>query len=366
MAIKLQKQKHSFDRLFFGLTVLFVFFGIVVIADASAPLAAKNFNDKFYFAKQQLIPASIGLLISLIVMNINYLFWEKVATFLFFGNIILMIMVFLPGVGVKLQGASRWVDLGFTLIQPSEFLKLTISMYLAKVASKNMKVMAFFVPFVISVSLIMLQPDLGTALVISGISMIQIFVSGVSMVPITLAGIAGTIIGTLLITFSDYRRARLEAFLAQTTNPLEGSYHIKQILLALGSGGIMGVGLGQSMQKYLFLPETATDSIFAILAEEVGFVGSFIVLSIFALLIYRGFKIILEAPDIFSKVLATGIVSWISIQIFLNVGSMVALIPLTGVPLPFVSYGGSALISLLIACGILLNISKNTKKTYEK
>lgn len=361
LTIKLQKQQKHIDRGFFGLTVFFATLGLLVIADASYPLAIKDFNNQFYFVSKQFWAVLVGMVLLVIFSKINFRFWEKVANYLFFANLILMLLVFLPGLGLKLQGASRWLDLGFASLQPSEFLKLTLAMYLAKVAAKKMHLAAFFLPVIIVCVLIMLQPDLGTTIVVGTISMIQIFVAGISMLPFFVFGGIGALAAFLLIIISPYRRARLETFLLQTTDPLGGSYHIKQILLALGSGGLWGVGLGQSRQKHLFLPETATDSIFAIFAEEVGFFGSVSFVILFGLLIYRGYRIALHAPNEFSQVLASGLVTWIAVQVFLNIGSMVAIIPLTGVPLPFVSYGGSAIVALLMACGILLNISKEAQ-----
>jgi len=272
-----------------------------------------------------------------------------------------MIMVFVPGVGVKLLGARRWVNFGGLTIQPSEFLKLTLAIYLAKVSARNKKLVSYLLPLVLAIFLIMLQPDLGTAIIVTAIGMTQIFISGVDLIPFFLSVIMGGILGFILIITSDYRRDRLLTFLEQTKDPLGKSYHIRQILIALGSGGFWGVGLGQSRQKYLFLPETATDSIFAIIAEEVGFLGASSLILTFAVFVLRGFKIAKNAPDTFSKILSFGFVSWMGFQFLLNVASMLALVPLTGVPLPFFSYGGSSLTATLIACGILLNISKYEK-----
>ena len=174
--------------------------------------------------------------------------------------------------------------------------------------------------------------------------------------------VASAVAGIILIITSDYRRDRLLTFLEQTQDPLGKGYHIRQILFALGSGGIFGVGLGQSRQKYLFLPEAATDSIFAVIAEELGFVGALILIILLLVFIYKALRIVANAPDKFSQVLSAGLITWIGGQIFLNIASMVALVPLTGSPLPFISYGGSSLVTVLIATGILLNISRYESK----
>ena len=294
-----------------------------------------------------------------VTSNIHYSFWKKIATPLFFGSLILLIAVLIPGVGQKFLGAKRWLILGPVSVQPSEIVKLTLILYLAKLAEKEKSALAFFLPPFIVAGLIMLQPDLGTTIVVMGIAFSQILISGVNFLHMAGALAIGALSSLLLIITSAYRRARLMTFLGQTQDPLGSDYHIRQILLALGSGGLWGVGLGASRQKYLFLPEAATDSIFAVIAEETGFLGGSVIIILFFALIMTGIKIAREAPDKFSQVLAVGIISWISFQTILNIGSVVGLTPLTGVPLPFFSYGGSALTMLLISTGILLNISKH-------
>jgi cell division protein FtsW len=297
----------------------------------------------------------------LVVSRIKYLFWQKIATPFFLISLIGLFLVFIPGLGINVLGASRWIDLGLFSFQPSEIIKLTLAIYLAKVYSKDMSSASYFVPVIVVAGLVMLQPDLGTTSIIVGLSMMQIFASGINLIRFAGAGIVGFLITLVLIMTSSYRRERLMTFLKISQDPLDEGYHIRQILLALGSGGFWGVGLGQSRQKFLFLPETATDSIFAVIAEEIGFIGSFIFISLFVFLIYRGIVIAKKAPDKFSFLLAVGIISWIAVQTFLNIASMVALVPLTGIPLPFISYGGTSLVITLVGVGILLNISKYAK-----
>lgn len=356
--IKLQKQKKSVDRNLLILVLVLIFLGLVAIADASAPQALNAYGDKFFLLKQQVIWAAIGVVVLFIISKIHYSFWEKVATPFFFVTLALLIVVLLPNFGFKALGARRWIPLGFFSLQPSELVKLSLAMFLAKVASKNKGVLSFFIPPLVVAGLVMLQPDLGTTLVIAVISFAQIFVSGVNF--LYFAGLAGvSAIATILtIWLSPYRRERLLTFFETTRDPLGKGYHIRQILLGLGSGGVFGVGLGASRQKYLFLPEASTDSIFAVLAEEVGIVGSVVLIILFAFLVYKCFRVASSAPDKFSQVLAVGLAAWIGGQTFLNIASMVALVPLTGIPLPFLSYGGSSLVMILAACGIILNISK--------
>lgn len=355
---RLSKQKNTVDRKLLFLILFFVVMGLVVVADASAPQALNNFGDKFFLFKQQLEWAGIGIVALFITSKIKYTFWEKLATPLFFVSIIFLLLVLLSHVGFSALGARRWLFLGPINFQPSELVKFAICIYFAKVASKFKSAVSYFVPLVVVILLIMLQPDLGTTLIVVVMSISQIFVSGVNLWYLFGAGVTGILVGVPLILFSPYRRARLLTFLQMSDDPLGASYHMRQILLGLGSGGIFGVGLGASRQKYSFLPEASTDSIFAVVAEEVGLIGGVVVVGLFLYFIVRGLKIAQGAPDVFGKILAVGITAWIGGQAFLNIAAMVALVPLTGIPLPFVSYGGSSLVMILSACGILLNISR--------
>jgi cell division protein FtsW len=354
--------KEKYNTKIFFVTILLVFLGLIAVADASAPTALQRFSDKFYYLKAQSVWATVGLILMFVFSKINYKFLEKIAAPFFYLSLIGLILVFVPGLGIKIMGAKRWVDLGVTTIQPSEFAKLSLALYLAKLASMNKKTLSYFVALGSCVLLIMLEPDLGTTLVITSMAFSQIFISGINLIQLFLVSSFGGVLAFLLIITSSYRRDRLMTFLKLAEDPLNKGYHLRQILLALGSGGLFGVGLGDSRQKYLFLPETATDSIFAVIAEEVGFIGASALIILFVLYIYQGISIARNAPDRFSAVLATGIVSWIGFQTFLNIGSMVSLVPLTGIPLPFISTGGSSLVTMLIGTGILMNISKYAKK----
>lgn len=356
---RLIKQKSGVDKRFLGLVLTLTAIGLLAVADASAPQALNSFNDKYYFFKQQVVWGALGLVGLFVTSKIHYSFWKKIATPLFFGSILLLIAVLLPGIGRTFLGAKRWIILGPISVQPSEIVKLTIIFYLAKLSEKQKSSFAFLIPPFVVAALIMLQPDLGTTIIVTSIAFSQIFLSGVNMLHILGAGALGFAASLLLIVTSTYRRARLMTFFGQAQDPLGRDYHVRQILLALGSGGLWGVGLGASRQKYLFLPEAATDSIFAVIAEETGFLGAGIIIILFLALIMRGIKIAKEAPDKFSQILAAGIISWITFQAVLNIGSVVGLTPLTGVPLPFFSYGGSALTMILSATGILLNISRH-------
>ncbi len=346
------------DKKFFWLILLFVVIGLIAVADASAPQALNAYGDKFFLLRQQVVWAAIGVVALFATAHVHYSFWEKVATPFFFLSVLFLLAVLLPHLSFAALGARRWISIAGFNFQPSELVKLSLAIYLAKIAAKNKGPASYFVPLAIVAGLIMLQPDLGTTLVVATIGLSQIFISGVNLLHFFGAMVIGALSTIVLILVSPYRRDRLLTFFETTSDPLGKGYHIRQILLALGSGGIFGVGLGASRQKYSFLPEASTDSIFAVIAEELGLIGSIVIISLYIYLFIRGVRVAKGAPDKFSKVLAIGIVAWISGQAFLNIASMVSLTPLTGIPLPFLSYGGTSLVMILTACGILLNISK--------
>lgn len=362
MRTTLKNQKDKIDRNLLAVTLVLTVLGLIAVADASAPQALSFFSDKFYFVKQQAIWAIFGVLVLFLASRISYKVWEKLAIPIFIVSLLTLILVLIPGVGIKVLGARRWIILGPVSIQPSELIKLALSLFMAKLLSRYNFSLYFLIPIFVVAGLIMFQPDLGTTLIVVAIAISQLFVSGLNLFYLVGTLISGAFLSLLLVITSDYRRQRLLTFLKQSQDPLGSDYHIRQVLLALGSGGLFGVGLGQGRQKYLFLPEAASDSIFAAISEEIGFLGSLVLISLFLFFVFRAIKIARTAPDRFSQILAVGIVTWIGVQIFLNIGSMVALVPLTGVPLPFFSYGGSSLVMILLATGILLNISKYAKQ----
>lgn len=355
---KNKSNRNPFDRNLLVITIILTLLGLIIIADASAPQALNTFDDKYYFVKQQLLWAGLGGLAMVFAANINYKFWEKIAVPFFGVSLALLVAVLIPGIGTRALGARRWISLGVFSFQPSEIVKIAMIMYMAKVASAKKELLAYLVPLGVACGLIMLQPDLGTTIIIAVSAMAQIFVAGVNFLYMAVIAGVGGLVSLGLILVSDYRRARLLTFFESTSDPLGTSYHIRQVLFSLGLGGWLGVGIGQSRQKNLFLPEAASDSVFAIVAEEVGFLGALFILALLFYFIYRALKIVINAPDRFSVVLGAGIVAWIGGQMILNISSMVALTPLTGIPLPFISYGGSSLVTILFATGILLNISR--------
>ncbi|MCL5675937.1 MAG: putative lipid II flippase FtsW [Patescibacteria group bacterium] len=361
---KSKSNKRLFDWLFLGSILMLLFFGILMVYEASSVSAAVDFGDKYYFLKEQLKWAFLGIVAMGITAFIDYRRYYSLAVPILLVTILLLLLVFIPGLGVKALGAHRWINFRLFILQPSELTKLAAINYLS--AWLSFKEKGRFTAFLILtgtlVGLVLLEPDLGTAFVIIAVSLAVYFISGAplkhfaALLPVSILGVIG------LALSAPYRFRRLTTFLNPNSDPLGASYHIRQILIGLGSGGMFGVGLGKSRQKFAYLPEATTDSIFAIIAEELGFIGSIFIIGIFFLLIYRGFQIAQKAPDSFGRLLGSGIITWIAIQTLVNLGSMVAIVPLTGIPLPFISYGGSSLVVMLTACGIMLNIERAGRK----
>jgi len=337
-----------------GLTV----FGIVMVGNASVVEAFRDFGDKFYYLRQQLVWAVLGLVAFAFFSFFDYRKLKKLALPLMLFSFVSLILVLIPSIGIKSLGARRWLSLGFFSFQPAELTKLAFILYLSSFFANKRNLWPFLFVLFALLALIMMEPDLGTAVILAATGLVVYFVSGGPLFLISLVGLFGLAGGAGLIFFSSYRRERLLTFLNPARDPLGASYHIRQVLIAIGSGGLFGVGLGQSRQKYEYLPEATTDSIFAVIAEELGFIGAVSILVLFLLIIWRGMRIAKEAPDSFGRLLAVGITAWIGFQALVNLSAMVAIVPLTGVPLPFISYGGSSLVLSLTAMGILVNISK--------
>ncbi|MFC1653937.1 putative lipid II flippase FtsW [Patescibacteria group bacterium] len=354
----LSKSKQKPDYIFILLILVLTVFGLVMVFDASVIEGYQEFQDKFHFLKLQSIWAAIGFIGLLIASIVPFKLYEKLAQPIFLFALVLLIAVLIPGIGIKAQGARRWINLGFTVFQPSELTKLAVIIYLSSWLSKHQRFAPFLFITGTILGLIMLQPDLGTAIIIGSIAFVLFFVSGGSIKHILFGGIGAAALALILIVSSPYRMNRLKTFLDPSSDPLGTSYHIRQVLIALGSGGLTGQGIGKSRQKYQYLPEASTDSIFAIIAEETGFVGGVFVIGMLVYLVNRGLKIASRAPDEFSQLLVSGIITWVGVQSLINLAAMVALVPLTGVPLPLISYGGSSLTTILIALGIIANVSR--------
>lgn len=342
-------------------TITLALLSVFILFETSTYGAFIHLNDRYYYIKNQLVWVFLGIVTAFIVSLINYKRLYYLSLPLLFVSLLVLLLVFIPGIGLSLKGASRWVDFKLFVVQPSELLKITLSLYLAAWLSsyEKKRLLAFLLLFGLCISFVALQPDLGTSFIIAASSIVVYFLSGAKfreMFFIFLILCAGVI---ALVYNASYRTARFTSFVNfDAKDILKSDYHLRQIVLALGSSGVSGVGIGNSISKYGYLPEATTDSIFTIYAEETGFLGSIALVMLFIIEIFLGYLIALKVKDRFGKLLASGITTFIGIQAFINISSQAVLIPLTGVPLPFVSYGGSSMLINFLAIGILLSISR--------
>ncbi len=365
-------RKPKIDIFLAATVVLLVAFGLIMLSSASNVISYENFGYNYFYLYRQIAFVVIGMIGWILTQSIHYHYWKKMAWPFLIVSFILTLAVLIPGVGFNYNGASRWLNLGFFLLQPAEILKLAFFLYLAHFFDENrQRLYSFkkvFVPFCVMLGaigiVILKQPDMGTFMIIAVTAIAIYFVAGARPVHMALLG-AGAVGGIMfMIKAAPYRMQRLLVFLDPEKDPLGVGFHINQALIAVGSGGFFGRGFGKSGQKYTgYIPEAPGDSIFAIIAEELGFVKVvFAPILLFFLFAWRGFLVARRAPDYFGKLVAFGITSWIVFQACINIATMLSLVPLTGVPLPFISYGGSAIIMNLTAVGILMNISKHSNK----
>jgi len=365
------KTWHKPDYHFLITLLAIIILGLIMLSSASVALSYEKFGNAYFYVKHQIFSGLIpGIFLLIVFSLVDYRLWKKVAFAALIFSIALLMAVFIPGIRAEYGTAQSWLNIFGVSFQPAELVKLTFLIYLAafleaKGRKKAGDLREGMVPFLVVLGIIalllILQPDIGTMMIIIIFSLIVYFVGGAKLSHMAAFGFGGVISLLLLIKISPYRSARLMTFLHPELDPQGVGYHINQAFLAIGSGGLWGRGFGMSRQKFQYLPEVAGDSIFAIIAEELGFFISALIIIAFLYLMYRGFKIAQTAPDNFAKLLVVGIISWIMVQSFVNIGAMVGLLPLTGVPLPFVSYGGTAMAVLLGACGIIINISRQTR-----
>jgi cell division protein FtsW len=353
-----------------AIVIFLVFFGLVMITSAGAVSSQERFGQSFYFVKNQILHGLLpGLLFGFLAYILPISFWRKNAKFIFFLGLIAMVLVFIPGIGMKLGGARRWINIAGQTFQPSEFFKLAFLLYLAAFLAKNRDsknnrrgLISFIAIVSLPVFLIGLEPDLGTLSIFVLTAFIVYFAAETPFSHLAILSSLGLGAFALLIKAFPHALQRVQVFLNSETDPQGIGYQIGQSLIALGSGGFFGQGLTQSKQKFLYLPQPASDSIAAVIGEELGFLGMLIMIGLFAAFAFFGLKVAKNAPDNFSKLLAVGITSFIVIQAAVNIAAIAGLIPLTGITLPFISYGGSSLVVCLTAVGLLLNISKNRIK----
>lgn len=366
--IRPQTKKLKVDYSFLTAVFLLLGLGLAIVYSASTALSISKFNTpSHYFISQLTQGALIGLVAMYICSKINYHFWQKYAPVWIFGSIVLLVLVLVwHGNSLQVGNARRWLIFGSITIQPAEIAKLALVIYLASwIDKRRHEIKDFFygiIPTLLIIGvlagLIVLQPDIGTMIILTATAYIMLFVGGSQLKHLFWLGVAGLVAFAVLVKLEPYRVQRFFTFLNPNYDPQGIGYQINQALLAIGSGGFWGFGYGNSRQKYNYLPEVMGDSIFAVTVEELGFLRSGAIIGVFLWLALRGIKIAQKAPDLFGKMLATGIIIWISLQALINIGAIIGILPLTGVPLPFISYGSSALIVTLAAMGILLNISK--------
>ncbi len=357
------------DYMLIAIIFSLTLFGIIMVFSSSYIMAYKWYGDSYYFFTKQVFSAFIATIVFLITMRIDYQHWRKFATPILIISLFSLIILYIPGVTRYVRGARRWLYLGPFPFQPSELAKVALILYIADcLTRKTAKDIGTFVRGILPVFLVtafifilvFAQPDFSTGIVILGSSFIMLFIGGSRITQLFNLILFLTPPGIIMVLGKEYRRVRLLSFLNPWEDPLKSGFHIIQSLLALGSGGFSGVGIAQSRQKFFYLPDQHTDFIFSIIGEELGFLGTSMVIIIFLIFLWRGFSIARKAKDTFGALLAAGITSLIVLQVIVNVSVVTKVFPTTGITLPFISYGGSSLIVNMFCCGILINISKNT------
>lgn len=340
--------------------------GLVMVYSASAIVAQDRFGDSSFFFKRQALWVLLGTAAAMIAQRIHYEQLRRVTPLFVLVTLVVLALVLIPGIGRIAGGARRWLTIGPASFQPAEAAKMAMALYMARfLTSRTAAVQGLqrgvLPPVLLAglmLGLILLQPDMGSAILVGLVMAAMLFVGGARLLHLLGLSVAGAPILAVAVLGEEYRRRRILAFLDPWADPQGMGFHIIQSLLALGSGGIFGVGLGASRQKYFYLPERHTDFIFAIVGEELGLIGTASVLLLFALFAYRGFRIARAAPTRYAGLLASGITAMVLLQAVVNIGVTTGMLPITGVPLPFLSFGGSSLVFTMIGVGILLNISQ--------
>ncbi len=358
--------KKPFDFWIFTTVLVLLSLGIIMVFSASAAYAYNYMQDTYYFLKQQLISAGLGLLVMFVTMQIDYKKLGKWSSLLLVVSIILLILVRIPGIGSKINGAWRWFYIGPLHFQPSEIAKLAVIIFFSYSLSKRKDQLQYFfkglVPYLLLIGvfaiLLILEPHLSGTILIASVACIILFNAGARIRHFVALSLPAAAALVAAVVTSEYRLARVTSFLDPWKDLQGDGWQVVQSLYAIGSGGLFGRGLGHSLQKFLYIPEPHNDFIFSILSEELGFIGVVAVLTLFLIFIWRGIKVSINAPDVFGSLMAVGITSLVGVQVLINVAVVTSSMPVTGMPLPFFSYGGTSLIFLMFGVGILLNISR--------
>lgn len=361
--------RRNIDRPLFIIALVLLFAGLLIVSSASVVISQKNFGNIYYYTLHQAIYGGIGGLIALGIMQaVPYRKWKKASLVLLLLSLGLAALVLLPGLGYEAGGAKRWLNIAGISVQPSEILKFSIILYLSSwLEKKKGEVKGFasaFIPFVAIMAvtglILTMQRDIGTLIIIVGGSTVLYFLGGGRISQLAALAVLGLTSIIALVQAAPYRFNRFLVFFNPGFEPEGAGYHIKQAIIAIGSGGFFGRGFGQGIQKYNYLPEAMGDSIFAIVVEEFGFLGGIILVMMFFALLWRTITISRRAPDLFGKLLAAGLGTTIALQVFINMAAISGLLPLAGVPLPFISYGGTSLVITMAMVGVILNISKRS------
>jgi cell division protein FtsW len=363
---------HGRSAMFLALAFLVAVFnllGLVMVMSASSVVALDDYGSSWYYVTRQALWASIGAGTMILVSRVDYHRWRRLATPLLMGSLFTLGLVLVPGVGVGANGATRWIGVGALTFQPSELAKLTVLLWIADLLARRAAYMqntlATLRPVIVvltaTATLLMLQPNLGTTIILTTTALALCFVAGTPLGRLAGYSVAGAVVAIGLALAVPYRRARLFGFLDPWADPTNTGYQNIQSLVGLASGGVAGTGLGASRAKWGFLPYAHTDFIYAIIGEEMGLVGAVVVVGLFALLGIIGVRIALHAPDRYGLLVALGVTAWFLVQAFVNIGAVIGILPITGVPLPFVSYGGSSLVFTMAAAGLLLSVARRTK-----
>ena len=365
----MKSKQKPFDYTLFTVVIILYGLGLLMVLSASSHLGVLKYDSPYYFFKRQFLFGVIGICAMLFLSKINYKVYKKFSGLIFLGAIGLLCLVLVPGIGSgEIRGAKRWIYVGFNL-QPSEVAKLAIIIFLSARISMNPDrikkfwtgLFLYFLIIGVVAGLLYLEPHYSAIGIIGLISVIILFAGGAKVFHFVVIGLTLLPVGIAGIIISKYRLDRIVSFLDPWSDLQDGGWQVIQSLYALGSGGLFGLGLGQSRQKYTYLPDAHNDFILAILGEELGFIGMVFVIILFGILIWRGITIATKAPDMFSGLVAIGITMLIAIQIILNVLIITSLFPVTGMPVPFMSYGGTSLLIFMSCIGILLNISRHVK-----
>ncbi|MBS3950642.1 MAG: putative lipid II flippase FtsW [Peptococcaceae bacterium] len=362
----MREKRHAPDYLLLAIVMALIGMGVVMVFSASTSVSHRLTGNPWFYIHKQLTWVFVGSIAMYFASHINYWKWQQLADLGIIVTVLVLVMVWVPGLGISVKGSSRWVDLGFTTMQPSEVAKVTLMVWSANMlATKPGRIKLFFkgtVPILavtgLICGLVLLQPDLGTAVAIAWVVCVVLFAAGLPWGQIIATGSVGLGAIALAILVAPYRMARFMSFLDPWKDPSDTGYQIIQSLYAIGPGGLFGRGLGKSFQKQFFLPEPHNDFIFSVTAEELGFIGGAAVMILFLLIAIRGLRIAVRAPDRFSSLLATGITAMVVSQAIVNFAVVTGSMPVTGIPLPLVSYGGSSLSIIMGSFGVLLNISK--------